>query len=266
MRIKKALKIKKYFLQNLNKKFQISCKQRYNKSIFPGATSKNSNFCLKTNIYSNVFSKLNLDNRMQKQLFFKKSLYFLNIDKIRYRDFGYTFFCTKKFKNSSLFYFFRIFSKFNQSVFHQIQTTNIGKYETGISKNGYFFGKEQPDVLTYYFPKNSETLTGGVFFYEPAQQVYSHFTPQTYFIALKKQKFWADTKKSYKFLCSKRQFVNFSGAKFLPKIMPLYIFQKYNQNFLFLNFVSVSKKFSICSYWNTKKNFVTKKNIHKCHL
>jgi hypothetical protein len=196
-------------------------KKHKNLSIFSLFQWKKQNLCFKTNIYSNFVFQSNFQNnksQSQKQLFFKKSLYSFTVDKIRYRNFGYTFSLTAKSKHLSSSYFFRIFSKIHQPIFHEIQTINLGKLEShGSFQNGYFFGKHFPTTLSYCFPKNFETSTNGIFCVQ-------QFEPLSY------------RKKFSKFLCLKREFWNFSSIQYLAKISPFFIFQKYEKNSPFFEF------------------------------
>jgi len=196
-------------------------KKEKNLSIFSLFQCKKQNLCFKTNIYSNFVFQSHLKNnksQSQKPLFFKKSLYCFTVDKIRYRNFGYTFSLNTKSKHSSSSYFFRIFSKIHQPLFQEIQTINPGKSESNNSlQNGYFFGKHFPTTLSYCFPKNFETSTNGIFCFEP-------FEPLSH------------RKKFSQFLCVKREFQNFSSVKYLAKTSPFFIFQKYEKNSHFFPF------------------------------
>nr|YP_010563799.1 RNA polymerase beta'' subunit [Coelastrum microporum]UWM13052.1 RNA polymerase beta'' subunit [Coelastrum microporum] len=184
---------------------------------------------------------------VSKKLIFTKSLYSFHFDKLRYRDFGYTFSVKGKkwSQQNSSFHFFRLFSQLNLADYDETQTRNRGKNEKDLSiGNGYFFGKDIPNTLSYCFPKDFETLTNGIFLLNSYEQL------------SKKQKL-------SQFLCVKRKNIDISACNCSLRILPIFIFQKYNQQPNFFKISDHKKLFELDSNNHTNKNFFLEKTEKK---
>ncbi len=119
-------------------------------------------------ISQNFEQSQNFRENIEKQIFFKKTLFSFDYKKIRYNKYGYVFSFQNSSKNKSFApqfeNSFQIFTKLKQSSFDFQNMTNPGKQETNISfGNGNFIGKDFPTFLSYYFPKNYQTVTNGIF-------------------------------------------------------------------------------------------------------
>lgn len=140
-------------------------KQLFHKSIFPNIRSlvfKN------LKISQNFEQSQNLKENLEKQILFKRTVFSLSYTKIRYNKYGYVFSFHNSSKNKYLATqenAFQIFSKLKQPSFDKNNNiTNPGKQETNISfGNGNFIGKDFPAFFSYFFPKNYQTITNGIF-------------------------------------------------------------------------------------------------------
>nr|YP_009629430.1 beta'' subunit of RNA polymerase [Coelastrella saipanensis]AVV61540.1 beta'' subunit of RNA polymerase [Coelastrella saipanensis] len=135
-----------------------------NHSDFPFFRS----FMLKNSkIFQNFKQNQNFKESIERQLLYKKTLFSFDYKKIRYKKYGYVFSFHNSLKNQSFptqDNCFQIFTKLKQPSFDSKNITNPGKQETNISfGNGNFFGRDFPTFLTYYFPKNYQTVTNGIF-------------------------------------------------------------------------------------------------------
>ena len=97
---------------------------------------------------------------LDKELFFKKPIFSLNFERVRYKNLSYLFSHFSLRKNSKIF--FRTLTSFQQSFFHSIlQKGKIFGEKTFSTEN--FYGTDSPKFFTSCFLQNSQTSTNGIF-------------------------------------------------------------------------------------------------------
>ena len=155
---------KQQFVEQKNKqllqKFIFS--SRLKLSFFKSLMFKNEK------ISQNFKQSQNFKENKERYILFKKTLLSFDYKKIRYNKYGYVFSFHNSLKNKSfttqIENSFQIFNKLKQSFFDFKNTNNPGKQQTNISfANGNFIGKDFPTFFTYFFPKNYQTMTNGIF-------------------------------------------------------------------------------------------------------
>lgn len=169
--------------------FESSHKQKErNKKVFQ--TSFSGEDSLFSSLFANhyVFQKKNNAQleKKRKTILLKTYLFRFPITKISYQKYGYfssffTFFNTKKMKNS-----FQTFSTLTQKESFLNGQRNIGKRENLFS-NENFFGKDVPNSFSYCFFENSFRSTGGIFYlsffeHSSKKQRISYFLCQDFFL------------------------------------------------------------------------------------
>ena len=146
-------------------------KQLLQKFIFPSRLKLSffKSFMFKNSKISQNFEQSqNFKENRERHILFKKTLLSFDYKKIRYNKYGYVFSFHNSLKNKSfttqIENSFQIFTKLKQSFFDFKNMSNPGKQQTNISfANGNFIGKDFPTFLTYFFPKNYQTMTNGIF-------------------------------------------------------------------------------------------------------
>lgn len=159
---------KNFILKNKFSSFSLLKKQKFIFPIYFQFSFFKSFMFKKKKIFQNLKKFENFKENPERQIFFKKTLFFLDYKKLRYSKYGYIFLFENSLKNKifskQINHSFQIFHKIKQSPFDSNENTNPGKKETNISlRNGNFLGKDFPTFLTYYFPKNYQTITNGIF-------------------------------------------------------------------------------------------------------
>nr|WVD55911.1 RNA polymerase beta'' subunit [Tetradesmus dimorphus] len=171
---KTKAKSKIFSLQSLNQSFEkvFSSKKQNPNFVFSTSRVKfpflNALKLLHDLKNGNNFSQIDhFEKTTSQQIILKKTLFYFQYKKVRYKKFGYlfSFFDSSKsqqHKNSQ--FSFQTFTTLKQTLFDENKRANLGKQQTGISiANENFFGKDIPTFLSYCFPKNYETLTNGIF-------------------------------------------------------------------------------------------------------
>ncbi len=110
----------------------------------------------------------NFHEKREKQIFLQKTFFSFHFKKIRYNKNSYIFSFQNLSKNERFSKqtenSFQIFTKLKQSSFDLKNIKNPGKQKMQISfSNGNFIGKDFPTFRTYFFPKNYQTITNGIF-------------------------------------------------------------------------------------------------------